>query len=709
MLVETGRQNVLSAATCGLLKSNGTLETRQEDATNGQGGFAPPPGPQAAPAKSPGSRCLRDPRFACIAIYGQTLSHGFINYDDNRYVTENPHVQAGLNLQSIGWAFVTEDAHYIHPLTWMSHMLDCSLYGVHPWGHHLGNLLFHSAASVLLFLALRLLTGAFWQSAAVAALFAVHPLHVESVAWVAERKDVLSALFWMLALGAYGLYVRGGGAVRYAAVAAAFVLGLMSKPMVVTLPFVLLLLDYWPLDRVDRTVPLAGMARKTVRLAAEKIPLFLITALSCASTLIMQVRGNNLASGEKVPYAARCANAIVVYVLYLIKTVWPSGLAVFYPHPIARPVWQVAGAAVVLAAITLFCLRHARRHPYLIVGWLWYLGTLVPVIELVQAGEFSHADRYTYLPSIGVFIMIAWGAVDLAAAWHVPKRAVALASAAALAVLAVCAGVQTAYWRDDGTLFGHAIAVGHESALAFSNVGKHAFEEGRYDEARVCLTKALDLAPDAPGVLISLGALDINQKRYDEANTHLTKALNLTRDDTQTIQTLKNLSALALEQGHADEADAWLRKVLKRRPNNVQALNALGNLGIDKGNSEEARTFLTKALGLEPENAAVLINLGRLALVQERYEEARTCLTKALNLNPRNVSALNNLGACLLYQGQYEEARRQILKALEIDPQSVSAMKNMSYALTKLGWQEEADAYSKKAAELGKTQADGKG
>jgi tetratricopeptide (TPR) repeat protein len=513
----------------------------------------------------------------------------------------------------------------------------------------------------------------------------------------------------MLALGAYGLYVRRGGAVRYAAVAVAFILGLMSKPMVVTLPCVLLLLDYWPLDRVDRAVPLAVMARKTVWLAVEKIPLFLITALSCASTLIMQVRGNNLASSEKIPYAARCANATVVYVLYLIKTVWPSGLAIFYPHPISRPVWQVAGAAVVLVAISLFCLRHARRHPYLIVGWFWYLGTLVPVIELVQAGEFSHADRYTYLPSIGVFVMIAWGVADLATAWHVPKRAVALASGAALVVLAVCAGVQTSYWRNDGTLFGHAIAVGQESALAFGNVGRQAFEEGRYDEARVYLTKGLDLAPDAAGVLISLGALDVNQRRFDEARAHLTKALNLTPDSAQRLQALNNLSALALEQGRADEADTWLREVLKRKPDNVQTLSALGNLDTDRGRNDEAMTLLTKALGLEPENVSVLINLGRLSVIQNRYDEARTYLTKALNLNPKSADALNNLGACLLYQGQYEDGRRHLLKALEIDPQSVSAMKNLSYALTKLGRQEEADAYARKAAELDQARAVKKG
>ncbi len=495
--------------------------------------------------------------LACIAIYGQTLTHQFINYDDSLYVTRNPEVQAGLHLKSVGWAFVTGRAMYFHPLTWLSHMLDCTLYGLHPWGHHLTNLLFHAAASVLLFLVLRMLTGTLWRSAAVAALFAVHPLHVESVAWIAERKDVLSACFWMLALGAYGLYARRSGALRYAAVTAAFVLGLMSKPMVVTLPFVLLLLDYWPLERMDRDVPFRSMARRTLWLAGEKLPLFVVTVLSCASTMVMQAGANNLAFSAKVPFGARCANAVVVYVIYLVKTVWPFGLAVYYPHPITHPLWQVAGAAVILAAITLFCLRHARRRPYLAVGWLWYLGTLVPVIELVQAGAFSHADRYTYLPSIGLFIMVAWGMADLASLWRVPARAVAAVSCAALSALTVCAGVQTSYWRDSATLFRHALAVGQKSSTALHSLAKVAMDQQRYEEAKTWLKEALELDPEYVMALNNLAVCLIYQGQYEQAEPLLRKALEI---DPQYLSALTNMSGVLNQLGRSQEAGTYAKR-----------------------------------------------------------------------------------------------------------------------------------------------------
>ncbi len=637
--------------------------------------------------------------LACIAVYGQTLSHEFVNYDDPFYVTDNMNVQAGLHLKSVGWAFVTDKALYFHPLTWMSHMLDCSLYGLNPWGHHLTSLLFHTAASVLLFLALRILTGALWPSAAVAALFAVHPLHVESVAWIAERKDVLSAFFWMQALGAYGLYARRRGAVRYAAVVAAFVLGLMSKPMVVTLPFVLLLLDYWPLDRVDRTVTLGAMAQKTARLTVEKIPLFLITLVSCASTLIMQVGGNNLSFGAKVPWLARCANAMVVYVLYLVKTVWPAGLAAFYPHPITRPLWQVAGAALILAAITLFCLRHARRRPYLIVGWLWYLGTLVPVIELVQAGEFSHADRYTYLPLIGVFIMVAWGVADLAAAWRVPGRALAAASCAAIVVLTLCAGVQTGYWRDSRTLFNHAIAVGQESSLACNCLGQLAMKQKRYDDARKYLTRAVELKPDYVGALTNLGKLAMDQGHYEDARAYVTRALDL---DPGYVDAINNMGAIALCQGRYDESSALLTKVLSLRPDHLDALYNMGGLAIAQKRNDDAKMWLTKLLDLRPAHVDALINLAGVAIFQGKYDEAIPSLKRAMALDPKNIAALNNLGLCYKNKKEYETAQRYLRDSLALDPQNIYAMKTMGDLLAEMGRKEEAGGYRKKAVELSK-------
>ncbi len=534
--------------------------------------------------------------IACAAVFGRTLTHQFVNLDDALYVTKNWHVQSGLSLESVRWAFVTEDAHYFHPLTWISHMLDCRLYGLRAWGHHLTSLVIHTAASVLLFLALRLLTGALWRCAAVAMLFAIHPLHVESVAWVAERKDVLSAFFWMLALAAYGLYARRGGAARHAAVVAAFVLGLMSKPMVVTLPFVLLLLDCWPLGRINLSAPPRELVRTTLRLAASKTLLFLITAVSCASTLIMQSHAINLAYGEKVPFAPRIANAVFVYALYLAKTLWPSGLAVFYPHPITRPMALVAVAALLLAGITLFCLCHARRRPYLIVGWLWYLGTLVPVIEVVQAGEFSHADRYTYLPLIGIFIMVAWGMADLAAHWRVPKRALAAISGIVLVSLGICANIQAGYWRDSQTLFGHALAVGQESGIAYNNLGVVALEQKRHADARALFFKALQLTPKSTDALYNLGRVALEEGNYGELEACMYQVLNL---DPAHVQALNNLGVSLIYQGRYEEAEQVLRRALQLDPEHIPALENLGGVLAQLGRQEEADKHAKKAAELK--------------------------------------------------------------------------------------------------------------
>ncbi len=676
---------------------------------------------------------------ACIAIYGQTISHGFVNYDDDLYVTDNADVQTGLTLKSVGWAFVTEKALYFHPLTWMSLMLDHDLYGMHAGGYHVTNLILHAASSVLLFLALRLLTGAFWPSAAVAALFAVHPLNVESVAWVAERKGVLSAFFWMLALGAYGRYARRGGVLRYAAVAAAFLGGLMSKPMVLTLPCALLLLDCWPLGRVSLTEPWGVMARKAARLALEKIPLFLLTALSALSTFVMQARGHNIDVAGKVSLATRYANAMVVYVLYILKTLWPSGLAAFYPYPASRPLWQAGGAALTLAAISLLCLSQARRRPYLIVGWLWYLGTLAPVIGLVRIGDFSHADRYTYLPSLGLYFMAVWGIADLVAAWKPPKRAVAAAAGAALAALALCSGIQTGHWHDSKALFSHAVNVGQESYLAHNNLGVFAIGEEHYDEARASLVKALDLnptyvpalgnlskcaldqgfndeaktylkkelelRPDSVKALNSLGKIAAEQGHPEEARTYLIKALSL---DPKDVEVLYNLGVVARDEKRYDEAKVYLNKALDLDPGYFKALNNLGVTAMEQGHRDEAVTCFKRVLELNPDHANALSNLGKLAMDDKRLDEAATYLKKALDLDPKCIPARHNLGLCLLNQGQYEEAQTQFRKALEINPQYVRSMKALGEVLARLGRREESDSYIREAAELEQGRTTGK-
>jgi Flp pilus assembly protein TadD len=572
----------------------------------------------------------------CAAIYGQTLSHGFLTYDDGLYVTDNVRVKAGLSWGNLLWALTTQKALYVHPLTWISHMLDCELYGLKPWGHHLTNLVFHTLNAILLFLVLRRMSGRWWPSALAAALFAVHPLHVESVAWIAERKDVLSTFFWMGALWAYAWHRDRPGPVRYLAVAFMFLMGLMSKPMVVTLPFALLLLDYWPLNGADRAGSVGDMTRRMGRLALEKAPLFLITALFCGITLAMQIRGNNLAFGEKVPFAARCANAVVVYVLYLVKTVWPSGLAVYYPHPIMRPMGQVAVSAAVLAAVTLFCLRHVRRHPYLIVGWFWYLGTLVPVIELVQAGTFSHADRYTYIPLIGVFVMIAWGLDHLRSAGGLRSGAVTVGAALAVAALTLTAFHQTGYWKDSITLFRHDLDVAGGNAVAHHNIGVALVDSGRLNEAAEQFDLALKANPKDAEALYNLGVIMESLNRPAEAESYYRQALQWQPAHPKAHN---NLGGILVNARRLDEAMSHFRTAVDVAPDLVDARNNLGNLLAGQGKLEEAMQEYGRALELDPGQTSVRLNLASILNHLGRREEAFRQLDTVLQLEPGNKIA----------------------------------------------------------------------
>ncbi len=569
----------------------------------------------------------------CAALYGQTLSHGFLSYDDGLYVFENSHVQAGLNWNNMGWAFTTPAANYVHPLTWISHMLDCQLYGLQPWGHHLTSLVIHALNAVLLFLVLARLTGRRWPSALVAFLFAVHPLHVESVAWIAERKGVLSMLFWTAALGAYGWYRRRPGVVRYLAVTMMFLLGLMSKPMVVTLPFVLLLLDAWPLGRIDFSASWRDAVRGLVRPIGEKFPLFLLTAVFCATTVIMQLNGKNLDFGDKIPFTARCANAVVVYVIYLLKTIWPQNLAVYYPHPLIRPPWQVAGASAILAAITLACLLQARRRPHLIVGWLWYVGTLVPVIELVQIGSFSHADRYTYIPLVGIFIMAAWSADEVRSLGRAHSTVMTAAAAVAVAVLGFTAFNQTAYWKDDLTLFGRDLAVAGDNAVAHDNIG----------------------------------AALVDRKKPEEAAEQFKLAL---KSEPKDAEALYNLGVVAESLGHPIEAESWYRQTLQCKPEHPKAHNNLGGIMAQSGRPDEAITHFRAAVQLAPDIADAHNNLGNLLALRGKLEEAMGEYGKALELDPGQVSIRLNLAKILSHLGRQDEALQQLAKVLQVAPEN---------------------------------------
>ena len=503
------------------------------------------------------------------AVFGQTLRHDFVNYDDPRYVYQNTRITSGLNIAGIAWAFTHIHSENWHPLTTITHMLDSSLYGLKAGGHHFTNVLLHTVAVVLLFLLLQQMTGALWKSAFVAAVFAIHPLHVESVAWVAERKDVLSGVFFMLTLLAYVHYARAPSTWRYLIVAFVFALGLMSKPMLVTLPFVLLLLDYWPLRRIRDQRSRVG--RQLLSLLVEKIPLIALSAVSSVITFLAQ-RGA-LGGTEQLPMLARINNALVSYVVYVRQMFWPANLAVFYPHPENRlPPWEISLALAVLIGITIAAVILRKKAPYFIMGWFWYLGMLVPVIGLVQVGWQGHADRYTYLPQIGLYIAGTWAVADLTALW--PRRRILLGAAALLLIgaLSWSSSVQTSYWRDSETLFTHALAVTRNNDVAENNLGIVFLQRGQLDEAISRLQAAIDLRPE-----------------NGPAHNNLAKAL--------------------LQKGRLAEAMVHYRKFFEIEPENVEARNILGTALIQQGRIREAIEQWQEAQAIEPENGNAASNL----------------------------------------------------------------------------------------------------
>jgi len=522
------------------------------------------------------------PAAACLilalsvfAVYGRTAGHSFITFDDEQYVASNPVVQRGLTAGGFAWAFTTTHAANWHPLAWLSHMADAELFGMGAGGHHLVNVLLHAANAVLLFLALGALTGAPARSAFVAALFALHPLHVESVAWVSERKDLLCGTFWILSMGAYAAYAARGGWKRYLPVAACLALALLAKPMAVTLPFVLLLLDFWPLRRVGN-VP----AR---RLLLEKVPLLALSLASCVATYLAQQSGGAM-SPFPVPLWARLANAAAAYVAYLGKTLWPAALSVFYPHPWAvgmpgLPAWRWVGASLLLLAITALALRAARARPYLATGWLWFLGTLVPVIGLVQAGEQGMADRYTYLPLVGVFIVLAWGIPDLLEERPWKRPALAAAAGAVLVLLALLSFRQAGLWRDTVTLFRHAVAVTENNWMAHNVLGYALEKDGRSAEALEELRESVRIQPNFMKSRYNLGNALLAHGDFDGAIFHFRAATRLSPSPFSEAH--NNLgSALCMRffrtgQGSLLEAEGEVVEALRINPGNEEARHNL--------------------------------------------------------------------------------------------------------------------------------------
>ena len=488
-----------------------------------------------------------------LLIYGKVINQQFVLLDDNMYITENVHVRDGITWDSIKWAFSFNDVVYLHPLTWLSHMLDVQIFGMQAGWHHLTNVLFHMANSLLLFLTFNRMTGAVWRSAFVALLFAVHPLNVESVAWVAERKSVLSTLFWMLTLWSYIRYVEQAKASRYLLALLFFVLGLLAKPMLVTLPFVLLLLDYWPLERMefhrlkpaDKQKTKRGIFRRFQshipnRLILEKLPFLALSLIFIfLSSLSLQRLGIVVSHGHH-PMDLRLANAMVSYIKYLAKIIWPSNLAVIYPYPQTIPAWQVVGAVLLLAALTMLFFLKFRRAPFGGVGWLWYLGTLVPVLGLVQAGHWpAMADRFTYIPAIGIFVIIAWGGAWLANRGYHSKTVLSAAAVVIVLLLAAVAWVQIGIWRNSTTLFKHTIEVTRNNFMVHNNLGNIYFSQGLLDEAFKQYSESLRIEPAYAKAHNNLGAVMLLRGRIEAAIFHFRKATILKPDYRRAQRNLK--------------------------------------------------------------------------------------------------------------------------------------------------------------------------
>ncbi|HSQ31269.1 MAG TPA: tetratricopeptide repeat protein [Gemmatimonadaceae bacterium] len=587
-----------------------------------------------------------------LVVYWSVWRHEFVSFDDPQYVTENAHVTAGLSWAGVRWALTTGTAGNWHPLTWISHMADVQLFGVSAGPHHVTNLLLHILNSLLLFGVLWRMTGAFGRSGVVAALFAVHPLHVESVAWISERKDVLSTLFWLLAMWAYVEYVRRDKWAWYAAVVLWLALGLMSKPMVVTLPCVLLLLDYWPLER-----------QLTKRLIVEKLPLFALVAVSSVVTFFAQSRGGAVSALAALPVTSRIENALLAYAAYIEKVIWPSGLAALYPYP-REFGWRPILALVLLLAVTGAAIVAARRrHRYVLVGWLWYLGTLVPVIGLVQVGIQSMADRYTYVPSIGLFVIAAWGVPDLLRT--IPQRRYVLATAAAGLILAcaLVAHAQVQYWRNSFILWTHANLVNPHDAHVETALGSVLAEQGDVAEAAALYTDALQREPQFAEAHNKLGVVFADQGKIADAIPEYQAAL---RSKPSLAEAHYNLGNALARQGRYAEAVGEYNAALRLRPDDAAVHNGLGSVLDDEGRLGDAIAEYQEALRLNPKFGDAHNNLGAARAKQGRTDDAIAEFLEALKLNPNQADAHYNVAVMLNERGRTAEAVQHLQEALRI-------------------------------------------
>ena len=715
-----------------------------------------------------------------LLVYWPVTKYEFVNFDDTDFVTANPRVQAGLTAESFKWAWHSEVARNWHPITMLTHMLDCQLFGLNAGRHHLVNLLFHVANTLLLFHLLKLMTGAVWRSAFVAALFAWHPLHVESVAWIAERKDVLSTFFWFLTIWAYVRYARGlgmqsskfatpkafGARVFYALTLLFFALGLMSKPMLVTVPFVLLLLDFWPLGRLNlvqttattngppqtgkqkakvkpparvRSLPAlaAGKLIFPGRLLWEKIPFLAMSAALCIVTFSIQKHGGAMLTGRNLPLASRIENALISYPRYIGKMFWPSHLAGLYLRSGEWPLWLAALAALSLLIVSILVVAQVRRRPWLAMGWFWYLGTLVPVIGLVQVGMQSMADRFTYVPLVGLFIILSWGACELARFWRLPDFAPGAAATLVLSACLVLSARQVACWKDSETLFKRMIAATKNNYVAHYNLANLYAHEGRIDGAAAHYKAALEEEPNYADAHNNFAGLLLDQKRYDDAIEHYAAAIRINpqylyyfnfanaladaasaRHDTNEFagavraygqalllnpgasEAHNNLGMTWDAQGRENEAAAEFGEAVRLKPDFEPAHFNLANALARLGKIDESIAEYRAAVRLNPDRAGSHNALGIHYAMQNKMADAAQEFKEMVRLQPDNAAANGNLGNALAAQNRIDEAIPYYLAALRLNPKDYQTEFNLALSLSRQGKRAGAESHYRQALRL---------
>jgi tetratricopeptide (TPR) repeat protein len=632
-----------------------------------------------------------------LGVYFPATQFQFTTYDDPDFVTANRIVQAGLTVNGFKWAWGSEVARNWHPVTMLSHMLDCQLFGAKPGWPHFVNILLHAANAVLLFHLLKRMTGAIWRSAVVAALFALHPLHVESVAWVAERKDVLSTFFWFLTTWAYVRYAEGvkfSNLKFYVVAVALFAIGLMCKPMLVTVPFALLLLDYWPLGRTKHV--------KVWVLVAEKIPFMALSAVLCVVTYSIQQHGGSVLNVNNLPMSYRVGNALISYWRYFGKMFWPENLAGLYLRSGNWPMWEILVAGLLLVAVSVVAVWQRVRGPWLAVGWFWYVGTLVPVIGIVQAGMQTMADRYTYVPLIGIFVILAWGGWELAEVCQMPKLGFGLAAAAVV----VCAGLtsrQLTFWKDSETLYTRMSEVTTNNYMAHYNLGNFYAKEGRTNAAITNYAAALQEEPNYADAHNNLGGILLDQKRYDEALGHYRAAVRTNPEFMHFFNLANALADAASARRDANEfsqAVASYQQALRLNPNSSQAHHNLGLTWQVQGSNTEAIAEFAEAARLDTNRFDSWSRLAVCCAMQNRMSEAETAFRQIVRLRPEEAGGYGNLGNALAAQNKFDEAIPFYLTALKLNPNDYQTEFNLGLTCAREGKPGEAETHYRQALRI---------